>query len=337
MKIDGKVIRLTSAEITHLWNTYMNDSGAICHLEHELNNAEDEQIKPIIQYALAISKSHIKKVTEIFNKEGYPIPHGFKLDEDVNVTAPRLFSDVYSLVATNYLGKMGLNAYSMALPVIIREDVYTFFSDCIRESDEIIRMSNELLLSKGLYIKSPYLPTPENFDFVKEKSFLAGYFGEKRPLTGTEITNLYANFQRNALGSATMIGYSQVARNSEVTDFILRGKEIAQKHSEIFESYLNDNDLPSPVRWDTEVTDSTSYTFSDRKMMFYSTTLTAISVGYYGASMSMSPRRDIGIMYSRLVGEILKYADDGAKIMIKHGWLEEPPRALDRDELAKKK
>ncbi|SHN28305.1 DUF3231 family protein [Gracilibacillus kekensis] len=337
MKLDGKVIRLTSAEITQLWNTYMNDSGTICHLEHELNHVEDEQIKPILQHALAISKSHIKKITELFNAEGYPVPHGFKLDEDVNVTAPKLFSDVYTLIAANYLGKMGLNAYSMALPVVHRSDVYAFFSDCLRESVEIIRKSNELLLSKGLYIKSPYLPTPENFDFVKDKSFLAGYFGEKRPLIGAEITNLYTNFQRNALGSATMMGYSQVANNSDVTEFILKGKEIAQKHCEIFESYLNENDLPSPVRWDTEVTDSTAYTFSDRKMMFYSTTLTAISIGYYGASISMSPRRDIGIMYSRLVAEILKYADDGAKLMIKHGWLEEPPRALDRDELAKKK
>lgn len=337
MEIDGKVIKLTSAEITNLWNTYMNDSGVICHLQHELNNVEDLQIKPLLQNALDISKSHIKRVTEILNNESYPVPHGFKLGEDVDVTAPKLFSDSYSLIAANQLGKVGMNAYSMALSVVTREDVYTFFSACLRESNEIIKKTNELLLSKGLYIKSPYLPTPENIDFVKKKSFLAGYFGEKRPLTGTEITNLYTNFQRNALGSATMIGYSQVADNSDVTEYLIRGKEIAQKHCEIFGSYLNENDLPSPSTWDTEVTDSTTNTFSDRKMMFYSTSLSAISVGYYGVSISMSPRRDIGVTYSRLVGEILKYADDGAKIMIKYGWLEEPPRALDRDELAKKK
>ncbi|WP_083838343.1 DUF3231 family protein [Lentibacillus jeotgali] len=31
------------------------------------------------------------------------------------------------------------------------------------------------------------------------------------------------------------------------------------------------------------------------------------------------------------------YAEDGTNIMIKHGWMEEPPWALDRDELANKK
>ncbi|WP_280771756.1 DUF3231 family protein [Salipaludibacillus daqingensis] len=329
-------LRLTSAELTYLWNTYMNDTGAICHLEHELHNAEDEEIKPLILHALEISKSHIKKITDILKKENYPVPYGFKLNEDVDVRAPRLFSDSYALIATNILGKTGLCAYSTALPFAVRDDVYHFFSNCLRESDEIIRQTNEVMLSKGLYSKSPYLPTPENVDFVKKKSFLAGYFGDKRPLLGTEITNLYANFQRNALGSATMIGYSQVANKSDVTDYILRGKEIAQKHCEIFGNYLNEHDLPSPATWGAEVTDSTTYTFSDKKMLFYVTLLTSLSVGYYGASISASPRRDIGVMYSRLIGEILKFADDGTKMMIKYGWLEEPPRALDRDELANK-
>ncbi|GEN47061.1 DUF3231 family protein [Alkalibacillus haloalkaliphilus] len=329
-------IKLTSGEITNLWAAYMDDSASICHLKYYLNTVEDTEVKSIIQYALDISQLHVDTISEIFTQENYPIPHGFKLHEDVDVNAPKLFSDTYCLNLLNNMGKIGLNAYSAALPLAVREDVYSFFSQCLKESDNLIKQTNDLLLAKGLYIRSPYLPKPESYDFVKRKSFLAGFFGDKRPLTGTEIINLYSNFQRNALGSATMIGYSQVAQNEDVVNFLLRGKEIAQKHCEIFGSYLKDNDLPSPMSWGTEVTDSTEYTFSDRKMMFYVTSLIALSVGYYGASMSMSPRRDIGVMYSRLVSEILKYADDGAKIMIKHGWMEEPPRAHDRDELAKK-
>ncbi|MDV2582416.1 DUF3231 family protein [Alkalibacillus haloalkaliphilus] len=328
-------INLTSTEITNLWSTYINDSGSICHLTYYLNTVEDTEIKSVIQYALDISQLHVNTITEIFTQEGYPVPHGFKLNEDVDVNAPRLYSDTYILYMLNQFGKIGLNAYSMAIPVAVRGDVYSFFSQCLRESDNLIKKTNDILLAKGLYIRSPYLPKPESYDFVKQKSFLAGFFGEKRPLTGTEITNLYTNFQRNALGVATMISYSQVAQDEEVKQFLLRGKEMANKHCEIFGSFLKESDLPSPMTLDTEVTDSITYTFSDRKIMFYTTSLIALSVGYYGQSMSMSPRRDIGVMYSRLVAEILKYADDGAKIMIKHGWMEEPPRALDRDELAK--
>ncbi|WP_026700672.1 DUF3231 family protein [Salibacterium aidingense] len=333
MQLLERDIPLTSAEISQLWVTYMNDSAAICHLEHELNIVEDNEIKSILQYVLKVSQSHINSVVEIFNKENHPIPHGFKLSEDVDVTAPRLFTDKYYLNTLNQLGKIGLNNYSLAVSLVAREDIYHFFSTCLNESDKIIKWTNDVLLSKGLYVRPPQLPKAESFDYVTKQSFLTGYFGERRPLTATEIAHLYANFQRNALGSATMMGYSQVAKDKDVVQYFIKGKEIAQKHCAIFESYLKENDLPSPMMLDSEVTDSTIYTFSDKKMTFYSSTLTAVSLGYYGTGMSMSPRRDLGVMYSRLMAEVAKFADNGAKLMIKHGWMEEPPQAADRDEL----
>ncbi|MFD2657920.1 DUF3231 family protein [Gracilibacillus thailandensis] len=330
-------IKLTSAEITNLWTAYLNDSAALCQLKYFEEKCEDEDIKDVIDYAITISEIHIRKLTELFNLEKYPIPYGFKYEEDVNINAPKLYSDTYVLNYLEQMGKIGLNSYSMSLSFSTREDVYSYFSQCLAEADRLLNKTNNVLLSKGLYIRPPYLPIPDTIVFVKKQSFLTGYFGERRPLTGTEITNLYANFQRNALGAATMTGFSQVAKNKEVRQFLVRGKGIAKKHCEIFNSILSENDLNSPMSWDTEVSDSTAYTFSDKLMMFYVTTLIALSVGYYGGSMSMSPRRDIGVAYDRILHEILLYAEDGANIMIKHGWLEEPPRALDRDELAKKK
>jgi hypothetical protein len=40
-------------------------------------------------------------------------------------------------------------------------------------------------------------------------------------------------------------------------------------------------------------------------------------------------------MYTRLIGELLNFSDDGANIMINHGWMEQPPEAADRKKLAK--
>ncbi|GHI01500.1 hypothetical protein AM1BK_50420 [Neobacillus kokaensis] len=70
-------------------------------------------------------------------------------------------------------------------------------------------------------------------------------------------------------------------------------------------------------------------------MMFFTTSLIALSIGYYGTSMAMSPGRDLGLHYVRLSAEIAEYAEDGANIMIKNGWLEQPPMAPDRDDLVK--
>lgn len=334
---EGNQVKLTAPEITELWTAYMNDTALICQVQFFLAKVEDSDIKPILQHSLEIAQTHVTKLAEIFNKEDYPVPYGFRMEEDVDVNAPRLYSDTYFLYYLQAAEKVVLQGYAISLSSAIREDVYSYFNECIREVTGLLRMVNDTLLSKGLFIRPPYLQKPESYDFVKSQSFLTGYFGERRPLAGTEIASLFANFERNALGVATLTGFSQVANNKDVRKFFVRGKEIAQKHCEVFSSILHEDDIPSPTSWGAEVTDSTTYTFSDKLLMFYTTSLIALSVGYYGASMSMSPRRDLGVQYSRLTAEILKYAEDGANIMIKHGWMEEPPRALDRDELAKKK
>ncbi|WP_286231127.1 DUF3231 family protein [Neobacillus mesonae] len=333
--VSGKKVRLTAAEITSLWASYMNDSAISCKLTYFLSKVEDEEIKPLIKHALDFAQGNVKTLAEIFNKEKYPIPFGFKLEEDVDAAAPRLYSDTYALNYLHQGAQIALQGYSVNLALAVRSDVYSYFNECITQLTTFIRELKELLLSKGIYIRSPYLPIPEDIDFVKRQSFLKGFLGEKRPLSGMEITNLYANFQRNAFGVATLIGFSQVAQSKEVINYLIRGKEIAKKHCDIFGSILNNDDLPSPMTWHTEVTDSTEYVFSDKLMMFFTTALIALSIGFYGTSMAMSPRRDLGLHYVRLSAEIAEYAEDGANIMIKNGWMEQPPMAPDRDELAK--
>jgi len=161
--------------------------------------------------------------------------------------------------------------------------------------------------------------------------------GEKRPLTAAEVANLFSNLQRNALGVATLTGFSQVAENKDVKQFFLKGLEIGNKHIKLFRSKLEESKLPAPMGWDSEITNSTAHTFSDKLMMFLTSGLITLSVGYYGTAISQSPRGDLSTMYNRLSLEVQLYAEDGANIMIKNGWLEQPPMASDRDELIRRK
>lgn len=332
----GNQVGLTSAEITSLWASYINDSAISCKFKFFLSKVEDEEIKPLLKKAFDIAQGNLNTLTEIFKKEKYPIPYGFKLDEDVDISAPRLYSDSYALNYLHQSAQIALQGYSMNLSLSVRRDVYSHFNECISQLTTFLREVKELLLSKGLYIRSPNLPIPDDIDFVEKKSFLKGFFGEKRRLTGTEITNLFTNIQRNAFGVATLLGFSQVAQSKEVAKYLVRGKDIAKKHCEILGSLLSEDDLPVPMTWNTEVTESTAFTFSDKLMMFYTTSLIALSIGFYGTSMAVSPRKDIGLQYVRLSAEIAEYAKDGANILIENGWLEQPPMAADRDELAKK-
>ncbi|MFS0821788.1 DUF3231 family protein [Bacillus sp. 1P02SD] len=168
---------------------------------------------------------------------------------------------------------------------------------------ELNKRSTDLLLSKGLFIRSPSLPNLEKIEFVKKQWFMFDVFGEKRPLIAAEVANLFANLQRNALGVAVLI-FSKVAQDKDVKKFFLKGLEIGNKHITLFRGKLEESKLPVPIGWDSEITNSTTKTFSDKLMMFMTSSLISMSVGYYGTAVSQSPRADPASIHNRLSLEI---------------------------------
>ncbi len=57
----------------------------------------------------------------------------------------------------------------------------------------------------------------------------------------------------------------------------------------------------------------------------------------YANGASLNGRRDIGAMYGKFLMDVSLFVEDGANIMIDHGWMEQPPEAIDREALAKEK
>lgn len=332
-----KHLKLTTGEMAQLWAQYMNDSGSVCVLTHFLEKAEDEEIRPVIEFALNLSKTHIQKLTSFFVEEDYVVPNGFKVEEHVNLTSSKLFSDSFVLEFINQMTKIGLTTYAASVASSVREDITDYFMECTTETMQLCKMTKDLLLSKGLYVKTPYMQEMEHVEYVKSQGFMLDVFGEKRPLIVAEIDNLYANLQRNALGAATLVGFSQVAKDKEVKQFFQRGIKIANKHVKLFGAKLEESYLPVPMTLASEVTSSTDQTFSDQLMMFFTSGLIALSIGFYGTGVAQSPRMDLGVMYNRLSLEVQLYSEDGSNILIDNEWLEQPPMVLDRDELAQEK
>ncbi|WP_348981217.1 DUF3231 family protein [Bacillus sp. DNRA2] len=320
--------------MAQLWAQYMNDSGSACILSYFSEKAEDEEIKPIIEFALELSKKHLENLSSIFTEEKCAIPHGFNIKDDVDLTAPRLYSDNYVLNFIHQMSMIGLTTYSGSLSGSTRADITDYYMECISETMQLFKKSKDLLLSKGLYFRPPYLPNSQRA-YVKKQGFVWDIIGEKRPLIASEIANLFSNIQRNALGAATLAGFCQVAQDKEVKQFLIKGIEITIKHIKLFGEKFEDSYLSVPATWATEITDSTDYTFSDKLIMFFTNSLIGLSIGYYGTGIAQSPRVDIGVMYNRLMLEIQLYSEDGSNILISNKWMEQPPIAFDRDELAK--
>ncbi len=329
-------VKPTSAELGQLWTAYMNASMSIRVHGYFLSNLEDTDIRTIAEDVLQLFQRHIHRLTSIFQDENFPIPIGFT-DSDVNLSAPRLFSDSFYLFYLNQMAMSAMAASSSALSSSTRHDIREFFTTSVYEYVSLHNRSTELLLAKGLHTRPPFIPIPDKVDFINNQSFLTGFFGERRPLNSIEITQVFMNMQRNTLGKALLIGFSQVAQSKKVRQYMERGKDIAAKHVKIFSDLLLQDDLPAPMIYDSDVTDSTTQTFSDRLMMFHVAALTAVGIGNYGISLGVIARRDLAPVYTRLIAEVGFYAEDGANISIGQGWTEEPPAAPNRKELARQR
>jgi len=335
MDHNQRLSHLTSGELAYLWNTYEYETMVRCGFTIFLQHVDDEATKELLKETQTISTERIEQVKDILMEEKCPPPLGFT-ESDMNVNAPRLFSDNLYLEFMLQLIKMELPNYGLAFVEVTKPYLQRFYEKAIKDSMNIEKKVKQLAIDKGIYIPSPRIPTPKQRDIVTKDSFLSGWFGEKRPLLGLEISHLVFNAKRNGIGQAVITGFSQVAQAKEVRKFFERGREISGKTVEIFANILHDHYLPtSTMLWTSEVTDSTEAPFSDKLMMKMITTLIASGMSSYGSAMSMSARRDLGIKYARLLTEVAQFADDGVEIIIKHGWMEQPPIAADRKDLAK--
>ena len=336
--MDDRKVDLTSSEIGALWTGYMNDSMSACILGFMLKDIEDSEIKDVIQYAHDTSLNHIEILKTIFEDEDYAIPNGFT-EQDVNMNAPWLFTDTFCLTYVNHMARIGMLAYSGFLAISYRRDICDYFSNGLASASKLYNESLQVALLKGINARHPYIEVPKEIDYVDSKKYLSGLnpFSEKRPLNAVEISHLYLNIMTNSIGSKLCLAFAQTSPMEEVQNFMLRGKEVSQKHNKIFIDTLLKNDIESPHLPDVGISSSTTKTFSDKLMMFHTSLLMSSGTGNYATAAAASQRSDLMLNYERLSLEVARLSKSGADIMIKNNYLEQPPGTKNRKQLAKNK
>ncbi|MBM7600224.1 hypothetical protein JOC34_002615 [Virgibacillus halotolerans] len=336
--MNEKKINLTSSEIASLWTGYMNDSMSKCVLGFMLKYIEDPDIKPVIQYTYDLTLEHLEQLLVIFEQENFAVPSGFT-EQDVNMNAPWLFSDVFCLTYVNHMAKVGMLSYSGFVSMSYREDIRNYFTKSLNETATLYNQSLEIALAKGVNARHPYIEVPKVTDYVDSKKYYSGLnpLSEKRPLNAVEISHLYMNVMTNSIGIKLCLGFAQTSPTKEVQDFMIRGKDISEKHIKIFTTTLIDDNIQTPQVPDVGLSDSTTRTFSDKLAMFHMSLIMSAGIGNYATSAAASQRSDLMINYERLSLEVSRLAKSGADIMIQNSWLEQPPGTKNREKLAKNK
>jgi hypothetical protein len=251
---DTKNIRLTSGEISELFNAYLHNSAIIPVISYFSEKVQDPDAYSLIESSLNASKNMVNQISDIFKSINHPLPKGFS-GEDVNLNAKKLYSDNFMLLFLRFMARFGLTQYAEARASCTRSDVRNFFDNSIQSTMKLFSLADDIVLGKGIYTKAPCIPIPHSIEPVEDQSFMRGFFGEKRSLNASEIGRIYLNYQRNSLGKAFLMGISQTARDKEIHDYLIRGMNLAKKHMDKMSSFLIKDNLPVPENWDSEVTD----------------------------------------------------------------------------------
>lgn len=326
-------IELSCTEIGGLWGVYMQESMTVCFLSYFLHHLQDEQIMTLAEEALKISKERVDKIKTFFLAENFPIPAGFS-EGDVNLAAPPLFHDTFSLSFIYMANRLGMINLAFAASNNVRLDVLDFFNECIHTSTEMFGKAVRMMLEKGIYDRPPKMNYPHKIEYVqKSSSFLDGLRGSKRPLNAIELSEIFFNIERNYFSVIIMLGFAQVLEDKKLKQFVIRGKKLSEQQIELFNKLLTQESLLGTVTVSMEVTDSTVSPFSEKLIMSLINVLNSMDILLISHALALSMRADLTVHYSKIIAEVMSYAKDTYDIVVERKWLEQPPLTTNREKL----
>lgn len=322
--------RPSAGEIANIWTILIGNQAHLCLLEHWLVHVEDEDVKTILQRSKDEAIYIVDQSLEFYKRAGFPDPIGFDRKKDVVPSAPRLMSDQLVLFVLQILSEYGVYGYGLAIGKIETPEVLSFFKKCLNDSADLYQSITEVIHKKGYSHQPVYIPKSQHAEFVDDKSYLAGWWGDQRPLNAIEIDNLIFSLRGVTLAKSLFLVFSQIAIDSKIQKFCKKGKEIAGKRMERLQSLNSAENLPFQASYETEVTSSSTSPFSDRLIMFETLSLAQIAIARYGNALSNVIRRDLSTMFAFLIAETGTFLDEGLRLMIEKKWFEQPPMAAKR-------
>ncbi|WP_332698829.1 DUF3231 family protein [Halalkalibacter lacteus] len=330
----NKDLKLTSAEIGTLWAQFVNGSVANIVNTYMLSIIEDKKIRTLFEEAIKIFGKHKQQITMFIENEGFPVPIGFT-DTDLNKGTKRLFSDIFCLHYLHVMTLHGLLGHTTSLSASVRKDLRYFYDSCDNDGKKMYHQTIELLLEKGHFQRDPYFYPNANPEFVSGQPFLDGFFGDKRPLTATEIIGLSFNIKKKIMEKTLSIAFSQVTQSKEARKFLEASAQNADEQIQALGKILHGDHLPIPMSWESEVTISRDSPFSDKLMLYHIGFLLQTSQAYHGTGLASAMRTDLVITYEKIILKNLMVTKEWFHIMTQYKWLEQPPLAPNRKKIAK--
>ncbi|MCM3538661.1 DUF3231 family protein [Priestia endophytica] len=334
--MDKDKLKLTSSEIGTLWGEYMNGTMIDVVNRYMFSTIEDESIKALFEDAIKTFSKQKKQIVAFIENEGFPVPLGFT-ESDLHKGTEKLFTDIFCLNYLHIMTLHGLLGHTTSLGVSVREDLRHFYDSCDNDAKRMYHQTIELLLEKGNFQRDPLFYPATNPEFISSQDFIDGIFGKGRRLSAPEIISISVNLKKSIMAKTLSIAFSQVAQSKEVRKFLEESENTADKQIQTFSKIMHADNLPVPRSWETEVTISTDSPFSDKLMLYHIGFLFQAAQAYHGTGLASAMRTDLVTTYEGTILKNLMVTKKWFNIMVKNKWLEQPPLAPNRKEIAKRK
>lgn len=320
-------IKLTSSEMASLWDAYINHTHSSCVLQYFIAKAEDTEVLEVLNLTYNIVQNEQENCKQLLQVANVPIPTGFS-SQDVNINAPRLFSDTFFLMYLKNMSRIMVTSCGLMYTMSTRKDIRQYFKGCLEKATSIFDTISDVLLNKGLYTRPPFIEPPKKADFVEDKDYLNGInlLKDQRLLNAVEISHIFGNIEGNVIGNALTKGFGQTADLKVIRKFMEDAGKLSEKVVNSLTQFLTSSQLPSPMASETQVYSSSQPPFSDRLMMYEMSVLTATGVSDYGTSLASSMRNDLKRHYMDLINDTSKLGKKAEGLMIENHWLEQPPQ-----------
>lgn len=329
-------MKLTSSEIGTLWAVYISGTMADCVNRYMYSIIEDESIKKVFEKAIDIFAKQKQDITRFLKNDGFPLPLGFT-DADINMEAPRLFTDIFCLQYLHVMTLHGLIAHITSLSSSTRKDLRQAYDSFDNDGKKIFHETIELLLEKGIFHRDPLFYPEDNVEFINDKNFASGLLKTNRTLAATEVVNLSFNIKKNIMAKSLSIAFGQTVQSKEVRKFLEDSQNTANNQIQLLSKVLQNDNLPSPASFETEITSSQAAPFSDKLMMYHIGLLYQVGQVYHGAGLASAMRADLVIAYQKVILKNIDVTRNWFDIMVKNKWLEQPPLAPNRKEISRDK
>ena len=336
MDKDKNKIKLTSSEIGSLWGEYVNGTMTDIVNRYMFSIIEDESIKIVFDDAIKTFEKQKNRIATFMENEGFPVPIGFT-ESDLNKGTERLFTDIFCLNYLHIMTLHGLLGHTTSLSVTVRKDLRDFYDSCDNDAKRMYHQTIELMLEKGTFQRDPLFYPAQNPQFISSQDFKDGLLGKGRRLAATEIIFLSFNLKKTIMAKTLSIGFSQVTQSKEVRKFLEDTEKTSDNQIQSLSKIMHKDNLPIPKSSETEVTVSTDSPFSDKLMLYHIGFLFQTAQAYQGAGLASAMRTDLVTTYEGIILKNLMVTKRWFTIMVKNKWLEQPPLAPNRKEIAKEK